>query len=358
MTIAQPKHLDAEAHRIVDAHRRQGRRHAVLVLFMGGLVVATLLADLLTGPSGLSPTDLWHALSGHPETSRATHVIVWQVRLPAAMLAILVGAALSLAGAEMQTILDNPLASPFTLGVSSAAAFGAALAIVLGIGLPFIPSHLIVVGNAFLFALASVLFLQFLVRGRRADIATLVLFGIALVFTFNALVALIQLVASADALQQLVFWGMGSLAESDWPPVTILGIAVAGVVPFSFRSAWRMTVLRLGDERARSHGVDVARLRFFSLLRVSLLAASAVAFVGTIGFVGLVGPHIARLLVGEDHRFFLPASLLTGALMMSLASILSKILVPGLLLPVGIVTSLVGLPVFFLLIHRSRGQQR
>jgi iron complex transport system permease protein len=119
-----------------------------------------------------------------------------------------------------------------------------------------------------------------------------------------------------------------------------------------------MTALRFGDERARSYGIDVARLRFFTLLRVSLLAASAVAFVGTVGFVGLVGPHIARLLVGEDHRFLLPASLLTGALVMSLAATLSKVIIPGLLLPVGIVTSLVGLPVFIVLVHRNRNLRR
>ncbi|WP_411034277.1 FecCD family ABC transporter permease [Shinella sp. BYT-45] len=342
---------------IIEGHRRLARRRAATVALLGVLMAVSLLADLLTGPSGVSAADLRGALTGAPETAPALRVIVWQVRLPAALLALLVGAALSLAGAEMQTILDNPLASPFTLGVSSAAAFGAALAIVLGLGLPFLPPHLAVVANAFLFAFASVLFLQFLARGRGSDVATLVLFGIALVFTFNALVALVQLVASPDSLQQLVFWGMGSLAEADWPPVAILGGAVAAIVPFSLLSAWRMTALRLGDERARSYGVDVARLRFFSLLRASLLAATAVAFVGTIGFVGLVGPHIARLLTGEDHRFFLPASLLTGALVMSLASILSKALVPGLLLPVGIVTSLVGLPVFILLIHRSRRPQ-
>ena len=342
---------------IIDGHRRQTRRRTAVVALLVLLMLASLLADLLTGPSGLSAADLWGALTGAPETTPAARVIVWQVRLPAALLALLVGAALSLAGAEMQTILDNPLASPFTLGVSSAAALGAALAIVLGLGMPFLPPHLVVVANAFLFAFASVLFLQFLARDRQSDVATLVLFGIALVFTFNALVALVQLVASPDALQQLVFWGMGSLAEADWPPVAILGGAIVVIVPFSMLSAWRMTALRLGEERARSYGIDVARLRFFSLLRASLLAASAVAFVGTIGFVGLVGPHIARLLTGEDHRFFLPASLLTGALVMSLASILSKVLVPGLLLPVGIVTSLVGLPIFILLIHRSRRAQ-
>lgn len=342
---------------IIEGHRRQTRRRALVVALLGLSMVLSLSLDLLTGPSDLSPADLWGALTGTPETAPAMRVIVWQVRLPAALLALLVGAALSLAGAEMQTILDNPLASPFTLGVSSAAAFGAALAIVLGLGLPFLPPQLTVVANAFLFAFASVLFLQVLARGGRSDVGTLVLFGIALVFTFNALVALLQLVASPDSLQQLVFWGMGSLAEADWPAVAILSGVVAVIVPFSLLSAWRMTALRLGDERARSYGVDVGRLRFQSLLRASLLAATAVAFVGTIGFVGLVGPHVARLLTGEDHRFFLPASLLTGALVMSLASILSKALVPGLLLPVGIVTSLVGLPVFILLVHRSRRPQ-
>lgn len=348
----------AEVGLVLDRYRRQVRRRLLVVLILGVMVIVALVADLLTGPSGILPIDLWHALTGSPEATRATRVIVWQVRFPAALLAILVGAALSLAGAEMQTVLDNPLASPFTLGVSSAAAFGASVAMVLGIGVPFLPPHLIVVGNAFLFAFSSILFLQFLVRGRGSDIATLVLFGIALVFTFNSLVALLQLVASADALQQMVYWGMGSLSEAEWLSVTVLFIVVLAVVPFSLRASWLMTTLRLGEERARSYGIDVARLRFMSLLRVSLLAATAVAFVGTIGFVGLVGPHIARMLTGEDHRFFLPASLLTGALVMSLASILSKMLIPGLLLPVGIVTSLVGLPVFIFLIHRARGPHR
>jgi iron complex transport system permease protein len=347
-----------ETRLISEAHRRQARIRILLIVIMVFLVLAALLLDLSTGPSSLSFGQLWQALLGNPETSRAAQIVFWQVRFPAALLAVLVGAALSLAGAEMQTILDNPLASPFTLGVSSAAAFGASLAIVLGIGVSILPPQFIVVGNAFLCAFGSVMVLHLLVRGNGSDAATLVLFGIALVFTFNALTALVQLVASADSLQQLVFWGMGSLADADWPPVGVLALVLAVTFPFSLASAWYMTALRFGDERARSYGIDVARLRFFTLLRVSLLAASAVAFVGTVGFVGLVGPHIARLLVGEDHRFLLPASLLTGALVMSLAATLSKVIIPGLLLPVGIVTSLVGLPVFIVLVHRNRNLRR
>jgi iron complex transport system permease protein len=136
--------------------------------------------------------------------------------------------------------------------------------------------------------------------------------------------------------------------------VAALAVVVALTAPFSFGAAHAMTAMRLGEDRARSFGIDVARLRFISLLRVSLLASTAVAFVGAVGFIGLVGPHIARLLLGEDHRFLLPASLLTGALIMSLASAASKALVPGVLMPVGIVTAVVGVPVFLLLIFRGR----
>lgn len=182
----------------------------------------------------------------------------------------------------------------------------------------------------------------------------LILFGVALNFTAAALLSLVQFVASADALQQLVFWTMGSLASAQWPGALMIASVLVLAVPFSFRAAWQLTALRLGEDQARSFGVDVAALRRWTLLRVSLLAAAAVSMVGVIGFVGLAGPHIARMLVGENHRVFLPASLLTGALVMSLASTLSKTLVPGILLPVGLVTSLIGLPIFFALILRGR----
>jgi iron complex transport system permease protein len=330
------------------------RRRVVIVCGLAVLVVFGLLLDLTTGPSGMPLAEVWAALTGSPEASRAANVIVWQVRLPVAVMALLVGAALSLAGAEMQTILDNPLASPFTLGVSAAASFGAALAIVLGVGLPFLPSGVLVSANAFLFAFGSVLLLQALARRADGGPDLLVLFGIALVFTFTALLSLLQFLATADALQQIVFWSMGSLARANWNAIGLLALVIGLTLPFSLGASWRMTALRLGADRAASHGVDVGRLRFLSLLRVSLLAATAVAFVGTIGFIGLVGPHVARMLIGEDHRFFLPASVLTGAVVMSFASIASKLIIPGVLLPVGIVTSLVGLPVFFLLILRRR----
>ena len=337
---------------IVEAYRRTIRRRVLILLLLSILCVAAFAFDISTGPSSLPLRTVWAGLFSPDQLTAPQVTIIRDVRLPYALMAILVGAALSLAGAEMQTILNNPLASPFTLGVSSAASFGAALAIVLGFSLPFVPGDWMVPLNAFVCAFASVLMLEGLARSRAAGVEGVVLFGIALVFTFNALVALIQFVASQEALSQLVFWSMGSLGRATWPNLAVLAVVMALVLPFSMRAAHAMTALRLGEDRARSFGIDVKLVRFASLLRISALAATAVAFVGTIGFIGLVGPHIARLLVGEDHRFLLPASMLTGAVVMSLASVVSKMLVPGVLLPVGIVTSMVGVPVFLALILR------
>ena len=273
----------------------------------------------------------------------STRVIVWDIRLPQALMAALVGAALGLAGAEMQTILNNPLASPFTLGVSSAAAFGASLAIVLNLGLPGVPAGWLIAGNAFLFAALAALALDAAARRAGMNTQGVVLFGIAMVFSFNALVSLVQFVASAEALQNLVFWTMGSLSRSSWASAGALA-AVALALPLALRQSWKLTALRLGEERAASFGVDVRRVRVEALARVSLLSALSVAFVGTIGFIGLVAPHIARRLFGEDHRYYLPGSALTGATILSLASLASKNLMPGVIIPVGIVTSLVGIP--------------
>lgn len=338
-------------------YRRRHARRATLVGALAVALLASLVLDIVSGPSGLGSADLLRVLL-HPDTaSRIDRVIVWDVRLPQALMAVLVGAALGLAGAEMQTVLNNPLASPFTLGVSSAAAFGAALAIVLGVGLPGVPVAWLVPANAFVFALASVVLLYLLARWRGFGVESLVLFGIALVFAFNALVALLQFVASQDTLQQLVFWTLGSLARASWDTLGLLALALAILLPWSMRQSWALTALTLGETRARSFGVDVARLRRFSLLRISLLTALSVAFVGTIGFIGLIAPHIARQLVGDDHRLLLPGSVLAGALILSLASVAGKTLIPGVLIPVGIVTALVGIPLFMLIVARTRGEQ-
>ncbi|MEW6121744.1 MAG: iron ABC transporter permease [Pseudomonadota bacterium] len=353
MTTGSPV-LSARAAEAVAGYRRLLARRVLLLALVGAAAMCAFLLDLSSGASGLSLREAVMALLAPDQASRTSLVIIRDIRLPQAMMAVLVGMALALAGAEMQTVLNNPLASPLTLGTSSAAVFGAALAIVLGVGVPFIPLTWIISANAFLFAFGSMLLIQALSRARGAGSETVVLFGIALFFSFNALVGLLQYVASEQALQQLVFWTLGSLGRASWDKVGLLALALACTAPFSLAAAWRLTALRLGVERAESFGVNVARVRLWSLVRVSVLTGAAVSFVGIIGFIGLVAPHMARLLVGEDHRLFLPASALTGALVLSLAATASKLIVPGAVLPVGIVTALVGVPVFVLLMFGRR----
>ena len=349
--IANPAVLAAS-----HGYRRLLARRVCLLLVIGCALLGSVLLDLSTGSSGMGLGQLLQGLL-HPQTLDVTdRVIIWNVRLPYALMAVLVGAALSLAGAEMQAILNNPLASPFTLGVSSAAALGASLVIVFPLSSALLSRDSLVALAAFVFACASMFLLHGMSRLRGAGVETLVLFGIALVFSCNALVALLQLLATEDVLQQLVFWSLGSVARANWDKLGILALVLGLTTPFSLHAASRMTLLRMGEERAQSFGVDVRRLRFFALLRISLLSATAVAFVGTIGFIGLVGPHIARILIGEDQRFLFPASALVGALLLSLSSVVSKVIMPGVIVPVGIVTALVGVPIFVVLVFK-RGRQ-
>jgi iron complex transport system permease protein len=332
-----------------DYRRHTRRRVGVLALFVLALA-ASLAWDITTGPSNFALGELWAGLLDPATLDPAQAVILWDVRLPYALMAVVVGASLGLAGAEMQTVLDNPLASPFTLGLAAAATFGAALAIVLGVHLPALGENLAVPLFAFLGAATATLLILSLTRIWGASTEHVVLFGIALLFTFEALVWLLQYVADADTLQQIVFWTMGSLGRANWNNLTLVAVVLGAGLVLSLRQAWTLTALRAGEGQARSLGIAVERLRLVVLMRVSLLAGCALAFVGTIGFVGLVGPHIARLALGEDHRYYLPGSALAGALMLSLASIASKSLVPGVVLPIGIVTALVGVPLFLALI--------
>ncbi|SHF06779.1 iron complex transport system permease protein [Modicisalibacter ilicicola DSM 19980] len=343
-------------HRVdsIDRYLARRRWHLLLLAGMTALVLLTFLADVAIGPGRYSLGEVFSALLSPGQATDVLAVVVWEIRLPVASMAVLVGGALALAGAEMQTILDNPLADPFTLGISSAASFGAALAIVLGWGLVPLAGTLLVTGNAFVLAMLATLSIWGISRLRGVSVQTMVLMGIAIMFFFNALLGLMQYLASSEALQQLVFWSLGSLAKASWGKVGLLLLSVALCTTIFLQARWRLTALRLGDLHARAMGIDVGRLRMTVLLCCSLLAATAVAFAGTIGFVGLVGPHIARLLVGEDQRIFLPMAALCGALIMSLTSILSKTLIPGILFPVGIVTALIGLPFFVSLILRSR----
>ncbi|MDP7380851.1 MAG: iron ABC transporter permease [Alphaproteobacteria bacterium] len=262
---------------------------------------------------------------------------------------------LARAGAAMQTLLGNPLASPYTLGFSAAAGFGAALALLLGVSLPWLP-WLTVPVAAFAGTALAALLVYGLSRLRAMTAETMVLAGIATLFLFQSAQSLVQYLAAPEVLRAIVFWLFGALLKASWDnlPISagILALGVAALAPV----VWQLTALRLGDARAAALGVDVRCLRLRVFAIVALLTAGAVSFVGTIGFIGLVAPHIARMLLGDEQRFLLPMAGLTGAGLLTGASILSKVLAPGLVIPIGIVTAVIGVPFLLALIVR-RGRR-
>lgn len=328
------------------------RRLILLGLFL--LLLSSFVVDLMVGPARYGAGEVIKALVDPAGVPAALRVVIWEIRLPVALMAVVTGASLAIAGAQMQTILNNPLASPFTLGISAAASFGAALALVFGVGLLPIAADYIVPINAFIVAMGASMLIHVLSQSRGVTTETVILLGIALVFTFNALLSLLQFMASEQALGAVVFWMMGSLTKASWNKLAITTGVMVLTLPLFFRRAWALTTLRLGDDKAASFGINVRRLRLEIMLLVSLLAAVPVSFVGTIGFIGLVGPHIARMVIGEDQRFFVPASALAGAAILSASSVVSKSLIPGLIFPISIVTALIGVPFFFSLIMTSR----
>jgi iron complex transport system permease protein len=337
-----------------DQYRALAMRRILILTLLTIALALSIAFDMALGPANYQLSEVLAALADPAAVGDQLRVVVWDIRMPIALMAVTVGASLSVAGAQMQTILSNPLASPFTLGISAAASFGAALALVTGVAIfPGATQYMVPI-NAFLMAMLAALFIHFASTMRGVSVETIVLLGIALVFTFNAALSLLEYLASEQALAAVVFWTMGSLTKATWPKVYLTAAMLVLVVPLFMRNAWALTALRLGDDKAASMGVKVRRLRLETMLFVSLLASIPVSFVGTIGFVGLVGPHIARMVVGEDQRFFLPGSVICGALLLSVTSVVSKMLVPGAVLPIGVITALVGVPFFFVLIFTNR----
>jgi iron complex transport system permease protein len=336
-----------------DTYQSMVSKRAVWLAGAGGLLAVLLIVDILTGPAMLSIGEVLRGLFQPDSAEQMVRVIIWDIRLPMTCMAILVGMSLGTAGVHMQTILGNPLASPYTLGFSAAAGFGAALAILTGFSLPFVPWLTIPLAAFVMCAMAATVVFGFAsMRGMSPEI--MVLAGIATLFMFQSAQSLVQYMASPEVLQSIVFWLFGSLLKASWTNVPIVATVFALCSLAVLRNLWQLTALRLGDTRAAAVGVDVRALRIKMFGLVALLTAGAVAFVGTIGFVGLVAPHIARMLVGEDQRILLPMSALMGAVTMTGASILSKLVSPGGVIPIGIVTALIGVPFLFFLILRNQ----
>ena len=330
------------------------RRKLVFLLVAALLLIVLFLIDLATGPSWLRPGEVLSALIPTVSCPERIRIIVLSLRLPVAVMAVVVGASLGTAGAQMQTILNNPLASPYTLGVSAAASFGAALEITTGWN-PFqIGTDRLIPLSAFAFALLSSLLILYVARARKGSANTLILAGIAIGFLFSSLVSFLEFRAKENELSAIVFWMFGSLQGATWTRVALVSGGLAVGLPLLLADSWRLTALKLGDAKAISMGIPVDRLRLRVSILIALLTAIPVCFTGTIGFVGLVAPHLARSFVGEDQRFHSGASALWGAILLSFASILSKVLIPGAVFPIGIATTFIGIPFLLAILLKGR----
>lgn len=330
-----------------------GRKTALLII---GIAVCLLnfVLDIIIGSSSIPLGDVLNALFRPGTADALTKTIAWNLRLPTAMMGLLVGAALGLSGATMQTILNNPLASPYTLGISAGAGVGASIAMLTGLGSLAVFGSFMVPVSAFLFALLACMGIYFISRLKSFTSEIMVLTGIGMVFFFQAVQSFMQYLASPEALQAIVFWTFGSLTKANWTNIPILAVALVVMFCLIYSRSWQLTAMKLGDEKAKVLGVDVEHLRMLMFVFISLLTATAVAFVGSIGFIGIVGPHIARILVGEDQRYYLPMSAVCGAAILTLASVATKVVVPGAVFPIGILTSIIGVPFFFALIIRKK----
>ncbi|WP_374192975.1 FecCD family ABC transporter permease [Streptomyces sp. AV19] len=342
----------------VTAGRRRTRSvPALLGIGMTGALVLACLASAGIGaydiPLGDVVGSLLHRVGlGGAELDRVGESVLWNVRLPRVVLALLVGASLGCAGALMQGVFGNPLAEPAVIGVSMGSAVGAVASIALG--LSFFGNWTIT-ACAFVSGLVTVLLVYALSRsGGRAEVVTLLLTGIAMNAFTGALIGLGVFLADNAQVSQIAFWQLGSLAQATWGKVTaVLPCAVVGlaVAPLYAR---RLDLLALGERPARHLGVDVERLRLVLVLVVALLTAAAVAVAGVISFVGLLVPHLLRMAAGPGHRFLVPGSAVGGALVLVSADLAARTAVQPAELPLGVLTALVGSPFFFWLLRRAR----
>ena len=330
----------------------------MLFLMLLALVIVLLTGYAATqGSANISVLDVYSAIlarffPGHFHSDWFSDTIVWELRLHRILLTIVAGMGLAIAGAVMQGILKNPLASPFTLGISSAASFGAALAIVLGAG--FVEGEWLIVGNAFVFTLLASMTVYGLAKYKGITPETMILAGIAIMYLFQAMTSFLQYVGHAEQVQEVVFWMMGSMGRSSWDKVWIVTAVLAICSPYLLLKSWDINALGAGDETATSLGVNVEKTRVISMMAVSIITASIICFTGTIGFIGLVSPHITRMVIGGDHRFLLPASALVGAILLLGADTLARTILAPVILPVGIMTAFLGVPFFVYLFMRRK----
>ncbi|MDD4910151.1 MAG: iron ABC transporter permease [Candidatus Omnitrophica bacterium] len=315
------------------------KRVVLIVLFIA--LVLSVVFSLFSGPAKVNLPDLFRADS-------QAGTILYKIRLPRVMLALMVGASLAVSGCVFQAVLSNPLADPYTLGISGGAAFGASLCIILGLGAFWLPV------SAFSGAILCIALVYMVAGNKRFSNTGMILGGVMLNFVFSSLVMFLFAVAKSENVHQAILWLMGDISLADMRTLKLmLPFFVFGWLAIFYLSP-DIDILTLGEEKATHLGLAVARIKAIIFIAASLITAVGVAACGIIGFVGLVIPHFTRKLVGPGHRFLIPASVLAGATFLVLADTLARTVVKPLELPVGVITGLFGGVFFLILLIRAK----
>jgi iron complex transport system permease protein len=331
-------------------------------LFIVGCIIVAIIVTgiaLTIGPYDIKFVQcyeiLWNHITGNYEEGDLLDYIVVDLRMPRIVLGIIAGAGLAVCGVAMQSTLMNPLADPYTTGVSSGASFGATLAITMGATVGSLGNYGLIV-NAFIFSLIPTLLIVSVAKMKNASPMVMIMAGIAVMYIFNALTTVMMLWANPNDMAEVYRWQVGSLTKGSWSHIPIvLAVVAAGIVVIQLLSR-KLNVLSTGDDNANSMGVDASRLRTVNLVIVSLVAAAVVSFTGLIGFVGLVSPHMVRMVIGPDNRYLVIGSAAFGAAMLILADLVGRTIIAPAVLEVGVITAFLGGPVFLWLMMKRNSE--
>jgi len=340
---------------VTEKYEELNRRKVIIGFCIFIFLLLFSLYSLSIGGYYLSLSQIYDSLIGRGEAS--ANLILWNIRLPRIVAAIIAGISLAVSGAVMQCTLRNPLASPYTIGISHGAMFGAASAIILfgvggaeSTGKIFINSPYLVTSFAFLGSFVASLVIILLAKLRKFTPEAMILAGIAMGSLFSAGTMVIQYFANDLQLASMVFWTFGDLGRPLWPEVGIMGVIMTLSLVYFIYKRWDYNALESGEESAKSLGVDTEKTRLVSMLIAALLVSVNVAFLGIIGFVGLICPHLIRIIIGGDYRFLIPVSALFGAVLLLVSDTIARTIISPIVLPVGILTSFMGAPLFLYLL--------
>ena len=334
-------------------------RNTGLFIIASLLLFITIVWSASVGTAAVSVKEIFNVIAAsllpflNIEISDFAHTVFVELRLPRILMAVVGGIGFAVSGSAMQGILRNPLVSPFTIGISSAAGFGAALAIVLNTGI-IGSADWLVITNSFLFAIMAAFLVYAIAMFKGVQAGTIILAGIAIMYFFSAFTSLLQYIASDTQLKGVVHWMFGNLAISNYTNILVVCIFLALCVPVIIKQSWGLNSLADGDETAISLGVNPKRLRVIILILSSAITAIIICFTGIIGFICLVAPHISRMLIGNDHRYLIPFSGLVGALLLLTADTVGRTIISPVEIPVGIITSFIGVPLFLWLLLRKK----